>query len=216
MANKLHLGFKETQAKIAKKQGISMKAAGAILADSARKASPEAVRKNPALLNVKRGTKKYVDGGKTGAQMKAEGIAMKAKGKQMKGEGMAAKVVGTMQKNMNTAKPANKTVDAVMNVVGMVASPSGPAKAAQAVAGLSRMAKLAPKVKSAAKSLTSGRANVANKVSSGLKTTNPVARRLGLEAGKKDMLVKTFRSGKTEVKKIIKDKKNPQTKLKLK
>jgi hypothetical protein len=55
---KLHLGFKETQAKIAAKQGISMEAAGAILANSARKASPAAVKKNPALLNVKRGTKK--------------------------------------------------------------------------------------------------------------------------------------------------------------
>jgi hypothetical protein len=63
---KLHLGFKETQAKIAKKQGISMEAAGAILASSARKASPAAVKKNPALLNVKRGkVKKYQDGGKT-------------------------------------------------------------------------------------------------------------------------------------------------------
>lgn len=63
---KLHLGFKETQAKIAKKQGISKKAAGAILASSARKASPKAVKKNPALLNVKRGkVKKYQDGGKT-------------------------------------------------------------------------------------------------------------------------------------------------------
>lgn len=63
---KLHLGFKETQAKIAKKQGISMEAAGAILASSARKASPAAVKKNPALLNVKRGkVKKYADGGKT-------------------------------------------------------------------------------------------------------------------------------------------------------
>lgn len=55
---KLHLGFKETQAKIAKKQGVSMKAAGAILASSARKASPAAVKKNPALLNVKRGKKR--------------------------------------------------------------------------------------------------------------------------------------------------------------
>jgi hypothetical protein len=63
---KLHLGFKEAQAKIAKKQGISMESAGAILASSARKASPAAVKKNPALLNVKRGkVKKYQDGGKT-------------------------------------------------------------------------------------------------------------------------------------------------------
>ena len=55
---KLHLGFKETQAKIAKKQGISMEAAGAILASSARKASPKAKAKNPALKNVKMPKKK--------------------------------------------------------------------------------------------------------------------------------------------------------------
>lgn len=61
---KLHLGFKEAQAKIAKKQGVSMKAAGAILASSARKASPAAVKKNPALLNVKRGKSKMRNGGK--------------------------------------------------------------------------------------------------------------------------------------------------------
>lgn len=64
MAKKLHLGFKETQAKIAKKQGISMKAAGAILADSARRSSPAAKRANPALNNVKGKPKKYQDGGK--------------------------------------------------------------------------------------------------------------------------------------------------------
>lgn len=63
MAKKLHLGFKETQTKIAKKQGISMKAAGAILASSARKASPAAVKKNKALMNVP-GVKAYKDGGK--------------------------------------------------------------------------------------------------------------------------------------------------------
>lgn len=65
MAKKQHLGFKETQVKIARKQGVSVKAAGAILASSARKASPKAVKKNPALLNVKRGVKKYGDGGKS-------------------------------------------------------------------------------------------------------------------------------------------------------
>ena len=64
MPVKKHLGFKKTQAKIAKKQGISKKASGAILASAARKASPAAVKKNPALLNVKRGVKKFVDGGK--------------------------------------------------------------------------------------------------------------------------------------------------------
>ncbi len=46
-------GFKANQAKIAKKQGISKKSAGAILASSARKASPAAKRRNPNLLKVK-------------------------------------------------------------------------------------------------------------------------------------------------------------------
>lgn len=49
---KQHRGFKEVQKEIAKKQGISMERAGAILAASARKASPEAVRKNPNLAKV--------------------------------------------------------------------------------------------------------------------------------------------------------------------
>ena len=62
MPVKKHLGFKKTQAKIAKKQGISKASAGAILASSARKASPAAVKKNPALKNVP-GVKKYVNGG---------------------------------------------------------------------------------------------------------------------------------------------------------
>lgn len=62
MSVKKHLGFKKTQAKIAKKQGISKASAGAILASSARKASPAAVKKNPALKNVP-GVKKYSIGG---------------------------------------------------------------------------------------------------------------------------------------------------------
>ena len=62
MPVKKHLGFKKTQAKIAKKQGISKASAGAILASSARKASPAAVKKNPALKNVP-GVKKYNIGG---------------------------------------------------------------------------------------------------------------------------------------------------------
>ena len=52
MAKKVR-GFKANQAKIAKKQGISKQAAGAILASSARKASPAAKRRNPNLLKVK-------------------------------------------------------------------------------------------------------------------------------------------------------------------
>ena len=46
-------GFKNVQASIAKKQGVSKKAAGAILASTTRKASPAAKRANPALKKVK-------------------------------------------------------------------------------------------------------------------------------------------------------------------
>lgn len=51
-AKKAHPGFKAVQSKIAKKQGVSMERAGAILAAGARKASPAAVKKNPALKKV--------------------------------------------------------------------------------------------------------------------------------------------------------------------
>ena len=46
-------GFKNVQAEIARKQGVSKKAAGAILAASTRKASASAKRKNPKLKKVK-------------------------------------------------------------------------------------------------------------------------------------------------------------------
>lgn len=49
---KAHPGFKAVQAKIAKKQGVSMERAGAILAAGARKASPKAVKANPRLKKV--------------------------------------------------------------------------------------------------------------------------------------------------------------------
>jgi len=52
MKSKAHPGFKVVQAEIAKKQGIPMKNAGAILASASRKASPTAKAKNPALKNV--------------------------------------------------------------------------------------------------------------------------------------------------------------------
>lgn len=81
MPVKKHLGFKKTQAKIAKKQGISKKSAGAILASAARKASPAAVKKNPALLNVKRGVKKYEDGGKETVKGLTKGIEYDKQGK---------------------------------------------------------------------------------------------------------------------------------------
>lgn len=48
-----HPGFAAVQSKIAKKEGVSKKAAGAILASSTRKASPAAKKANPALKNVK-------------------------------------------------------------------------------------------------------------------------------------------------------------------
>ena len=47
------MGFKVAQKSIAKKQGVSMKSAGAILAAGARKASPAAKKKNPNLKKVK-------------------------------------------------------------------------------------------------------------------------------------------------------------------
>lgn len=50
---KKHPGFKAAQAKIAKKEGVSSKAAGAILAASTRKASAKAKRANPNLKRVK-------------------------------------------------------------------------------------------------------------------------------------------------------------------
>jgi hypothetical protein len=53
MATKKHPGFKAVQSKIAKQQGVSKKAAGAILASTSRKASTAAKKKNPNLKRVK-------------------------------------------------------------------------------------------------------------------------------------------------------------------
>jgi hypothetical protein len=47
------MSFKSAQNKIAKKDGVSKKAAGAILAAATRRASPAAKRKNPKLKRVK-------------------------------------------------------------------------------------------------------------------------------------------------------------------
>ena len=52
MKNKV-TGFSNVQKSIEKKEGVSPKAAGAILASSTRKASPAAKAKNPALNKVK-------------------------------------------------------------------------------------------------------------------------------------------------------------------
>jgi hypothetical protein len=46
------MGFKAAQQSIAKKQGVPMKNAGAILAAGARKASAKAVKANPNLKKV--------------------------------------------------------------------------------------------------------------------------------------------------------------------
>ena len=53
MKAKKGMGFKAAQKQIAKKQGVSMASAGAILAAGARKASSAAKKKNPNLLKVK-------------------------------------------------------------------------------------------------------------------------------------------------------------------
>ncbi len=52
MATKKHPGFKAVQNSIAK-EGYGKKAAGAILANATRKASPKAKAKNPKLAKVK-------------------------------------------------------------------------------------------------------------------------------------------------------------------
>jgi hypothetical protein len=53
MKTKAHPGFKASQKSIAKKQGLSMESAGAILAAGARNASPVAKKANPRLKKVK-------------------------------------------------------------------------------------------------------------------------------------------------------------------
>lgn len=58
MKREKHRGFKAVQKEIAEKQGISKTRAGAILAASARKESPEALRKNPRLRKVSGVSKK--------------------------------------------------------------------------------------------------------------------------------------------------------------
>jgi len=47
-----HPGFKAVQSKIAAKEGVSRKAAGAILAKASRGASPAAKKANPRLKKV--------------------------------------------------------------------------------------------------------------------------------------------------------------------
>ncbi len=58
MAKKAHPGFQKAASSIAAKQGISKDAAGAILANSARHASPAAKRANPRLNRVSKPSKK--------------------------------------------------------------------------------------------------------------------------------------------------------------
>ena len=51
--SKAHPGFASVQNKIAKKEGVSKKEAGAILANSTRNASKSAKKNNPDLKKVK-------------------------------------------------------------------------------------------------------------------------------------------------------------------
>lgn len=51
--NMKHPGFKKVQSSIASKEGVSKKAAGAILAASTRGASKTAKKSNPRLKRVK-------------------------------------------------------------------------------------------------------------------------------------------------------------------
>lgn len=50
---KKHMGFKAAASSISRKEGVSPKAAAAILAASTRRASPAAKRANPALKKVR-------------------------------------------------------------------------------------------------------------------------------------------------------------------
>ena len=51
--SKAHPGFRAVQRKIAAREGVTEKIAGAILANSTRHASAKAKRKNPRLNRVK-------------------------------------------------------------------------------------------------------------------------------------------------------------------
>ena len=48
-----HIGFKNTQKTIERKEGVSKQAAGAILASAGRKSSPAAKKANPALKKIR-------------------------------------------------------------------------------------------------------------------------------------------------------------------
>ena len=52
-SKKKHHGFQAVKSKIAKKEGVSKKAAGAILASASRGASKKAKKANPNLKKVK-------------------------------------------------------------------------------------------------------------------------------------------------------------------
>lgn len=58
MKAKKGMGFKAAQKNIARRQGVSMESAGAILAASTRRASAAAKRRNPNLKKVRGATRK--------------------------------------------------------------------------------------------------------------------------------------------------------------
>jgi hypothetical protein len=53
MKEKKVKGFKANEKAIAKKEGVGMKRAGAILASAGRNAPPAAKRKNPKLMKIR-------------------------------------------------------------------------------------------------------------------------------------------------------------------
>ena len=79
MATTKHPGFKAVAAKIQRKEGVSAKSAGAILASATRKSSPAAKAKNPALNRVKTktGENSAVDKRQDAALRKKTGMTQK-------------------------------------------------------------------------------------------------------------------------------------------
>lgn len=74
----------------------------------------------------------------------------------------------------------------------------------------------AQSLKNTTTGLKNTRANVADKLNKGIRTTNPAARSMKVADKKAALLTQQKSSAKESLKKLVKDKRNPQTKLKLK
>jgi len=86
------MSFKKAQAKVQKESGVSKKAAGAIIAEASRKASPKAKKNNPNLNKVKGSP----------AKMKSDSKEMKPH--NMYGSGGVVKFVKTMKEHLALKK----------------------------------------------------------------------------------------------------------------